>query len=425
MIDFSLPPELLALRSRTADFIQRVVIPEERHYDEHRIISEERLTALRSQAQAAGLYAPHVSKDWGGLGLTMREIAVVFEEAGHSLLGPYALNCAAPDEGNMHLLEVVATPAQQERYLRPLVAGTIRSCFAMTEPPPGAGADPSLLRTSAQRQGQGWIINGTKWYITGAEGASFAICMARTHEGSASNSVRQPEATLFLVDTDNPGFRIKRLIPSLDANFLGGHAEIEFRDCFVPEEAVLGSVGAGFSCAQIRLAPARLTHCMRWLGAAQRALDHATTYVSTRESFGHTLGQHQMVQTMLADSVTDIHAARLMIWHAAWVLDSGGAGRYETSLTKTFVAEAVNRVIDRAIQMCGSLGISHDLPLALLYRSARPFRIYDGPSEVHRGVIARQLLKDRARTLSAHTSLEAAESDKANLAVFSGQEGQL
>ncbi len=406
MFDFTLSPELIALRDRTAEFIQTVVIPEERFYDEHTIMPDERLAALREQARTAGLYAPHVAKEWGGLGLNMRDMSVVFEEAGRSLLGPYALNCSAPDEGNMHLLEVVATHEQKEKYLRPLVAGTIRSCFAMTEPTPGAGADPSMLRTRAERHGNGWLINGVKWYITGAEGAAFAICMARTGDADPSTG-RQPKATMFLVDTNNPGFHITRMIQSLDANFAGGHAEIEFRDCFVEDDAVLGQVNEGFKYAQVRLAPARLTHCMRWLGAAQRALEIAAAYANTREGFGHVLGQHQMVQAMLADSAMDLHASRLMIWHAAWVLDNGESGRYETSMAKTYVAEAVNRVIDRAVQMCGAQGISHDLPLALLYRSARAFRVYDGPSEVHRVVIARQVLKRAQQTQTGSKEMHA------------------
>ncbi|GCE30825.1 acyl-CoA dehydrogenase [Dictyobacter alpinus] len=396
MFDFSLSPALMDLKKRTAAFVREHVIPEERYLDEHTGFPQEKLKELRRKARAAGLFAPHVEEEWGGMGLSMREMSVVFEEAGHSLLGPLALNCSAPDEGNMHLLEMVATPEQKERYLRPLVNGEIRSCFAMTEPPPGAGTDPSLLHTTAVRRGSEWVINGDKWYITGAEGAAFAICMARTEDGQGQDS-RQPRASMFLIDMDNPGFQIIREIPSLDANFVGGHCEIALRDCVVPEEAVLGAVGEGFKYAQVRLAPARLTHCMRWLGVAQRSLDIAAQYANTRESFGQQLGKHQMVAEMIADSATEIHASRLMIWHAAWVLDTGGNGKYETSMTKTYVAEVVNRVVDRSLQICGSHGVSMDLPLALFYRSARPFRIYDGPSEIHRTVIARQVLKAAAQ----------------------------
>jgi acyl-CoA dehydrogenase len=403
MIDFSLPPELVSLRERVAAFIRDEVIPEERSVDDHDGLPAERLRALRAKARAAGLYAPHVAKEWGGLGLNMREMGVVFEEAGRSLLGPLALNCSAPDEGNMHLLELVATEAQKEKHLRPLVEGTITSCFSMTEPPPGAGADPNMLRTRAERNGEKWAITGDKWYITGANGAAFTICMAVTSDPTQPG---RPSATMFLVAMDNPGVRIVRQIPSLDAGFRGGHCEIEYRDCVVGEDAVLGKVGEGFAYAQLRLAPARLTHCMRWLGVAQRALEIAAGYASERESFGTTLGAHQMVQAMLADSAIEIHAARLMIWHAAWTLDNGGQGRHETSMAKVYVSETVNRVIDRALQICGSHGVSLDLPLAMFYRNARPFRIYDGPSEVHRMVIARNVLRLASKASGAGRAAE-------------------
>jgi acyl-CoA dehydrogenase len=403
MIDFTLPVELVALRKKVADFIRDEVIPEERYVDDHNGLPAERLRALREKARELGVYAPHVATEWGGLGLDMRAMSVVFEEAGRSMLGPLALNCSAPDEGNMHLLELVATEAQKERYLRPLVEGTITSCFSMTEPPPGAGADPNMLRTRAERRGDEWVINGDKWYITGADGAAFTICMAVT---SDADQPGRPSATMFLVEMDNPGVRIVRQIPSLDAGFRGGHCEIEYRDCVVGEDAVLGKVGEGFAYAQLRLAPARLTHCMRWLGVAQRALESAAHYANERESFGATLGAHQMVQAMLADSAIEIHASRLMIWHAAWALDNGEQSRHETSMAKVYVSETVNRVIDRALQICGSHGVSQDLPLAMFYRNARPFRIYDGPSEVHRVVIARNVLRVAGKATGAGKTAE-------------------
>jgi acyl-CoA dehydrogenase len=391
MFDFSLSPELAALKERTATFIREEVIPQEPYVAEHDGLPADRLATLRQRARDLGLYAPHVEREWGGLGLSMREMSVVFEEAGRSMLGPLALNCAAPDEGNMHLLELVASPAQKERYLRPLVEGRIRSCFSMTEPPPGAGADPNLLRTRATTAdgGETWVISGDKWYITGADGAAFTICMALTSEPGEA----RPRATMFLVDAKHPGFRVVRQVPSLDVGSPGGHCEVEFRDCAVGRETVLGEVGEGFAYAQMRLAPARLTHCMRWLGVAQRAQEIAARYATTRESFGKPLGGHQMVQAMLADSALDLHASRLMIQHAAWALDMSEQARHETSMAKVFVSEAVNRVVDRALQICGSHGISQDLPLAMFYRNLRAFRIYDGPSEVHRMVIARNVLK--------------------------------
>jgi acyl-CoA dehydrogenase len=404
MFDFSLSPEMQDLRDRTVAFVREEVIPLEPAVDEHAGLPADKLRQLRQKARDAGIYAPHVEREWGGLGLDMRAMSIVFEEAGKSLLGPLALNCSAPDEGNMHLLELVASDEQKERYLRPLVAGEIRSCFAMTEPPPGAGSDPNLLQTRAERRGDGtWVIDGAKWYITGADGAAFAICMA----ASGQDARGRPQATMFLVAAENPGFRVVRQIPSLDSGVPGGHCELSFENCIVDDASVLGAVGEGFRYAQLRLAPARLTHCMRWLGVAQRALELAAQYANERSSFGKRLGEHQQVQAMLADSAMELHAARLMIWHAAWVLDSGGQARLETSMAKTYVSEAVNRVVDRALQICGSHGVAAtELPLASFYRNVRPFRIYDGPSEVHRTVIARSVLQ-AAHTATADASVDA------------------
>ena len=400
MIDFELPDEVRELQERTRRFVRDEVIPREEH-DSGEHGAEPTLRAeLQDRARRAGLFAPHVAPEHGGLGLDTRAQAVVFEEAGYSLLGPHALNCAAPDEGNMHLLERVASPAQQERYLRPLAAGNVRSCFAMTEPPPGAGSDPSMLQTTAERSGEGWRINGRKWYITGADGAAFAICMARTE----ATITRDRGASMFLVDADNPGFRIERLIPSIDRGFAGGHAEVVFEDCVVGPDAVLGEVGLGYRYAQVRLAPARLTHCMRWLGIARRALDLALDRASGRRAFGQVLAELGMVQQMVADSVIDIETSRLLIWRAAWALDRGEPARHESSIAKTYVAEAVSRVVDRSVQICGSLGVSGDAPLERYLREVRPFRIYDGPSETHRWAIARRAFRDRAPDADPATS---------------------
>jgi acyl-CoA dehydrogenase len=389
-MDFAFPPEQLELRDRTAAFMREQVFPlEERVYAEPERLWE-LIEPLRERARTEGLFAPHVAKQHGGLGLDMRGQALVFEEAGKSLIGPLALNCSAPDEGNMHLLAVVGTPAQQERYLQPLAAGRVRSCFAMTEPAPGAGSDPALLNTRAERRADGrWAINGRKWFISGARGATFAICMALTGEALHGRQ----GATMFLVDADNPGFKLLREIPCMDDTFPGGHCELLFDECLVDESAVLGALGEGFRYAQVRLAPARLTHCMRWLGIAQRAIDIAAERALDRHSFGRTLSDHQAVQWMVADSAIDLHASRLMVWHAAWLIDNGGQARQETSIAKTFVSEAVGRVIDRAVQLCGAQGVSDDLPLARFYREVRAFRIYDGPSEVHRMTIARHILR--------------------------------
>jgi len=391
-IDFDLGPELRALADRTTTFVRDVVIAaESRDRGQHGLDS-----ALRGELQQAakleGLFAPHVGTELGGLGLDVRGQAVIFEEAGYSILGPQALNCAAPDEGNMHMLSVIATPEQRERYLAPLAAGDIRSCFAMTEPAPGAGSDPSMLETTATRVNGGWSITGRKWFITGADGAEFAICMARTDRQISGGR----GATMFLVDADNPGWRIERVVDAIDRSFPGGHAEVVFEDCVVADDAVLGTVGDGYRHAQVRLAPARLTHCMRWLGMARRAHDIALDRANEREAFGAKLGELGMVQAMIADSVIDIETSRVLIWHAAWTLDEGRSASRESSIAKAHVAEAVGRIVDRAVQICGSLGVSGDLPLARILAEVRPFRIYDGPTETHKWAIARRALRQRA-----------------------------
>jgi acyl-CoA dehydrogenase len=390
-IDFDPGPELCELRDRTATFIRDVVImAESRDQGTHGL--DARLRAeLQRAAKAAGVFAPHVGAELNGLGLDVRGQAVVLEEAGYSILGPQALNCAAPDEGNMHLLSVVATSEQRERYLAPLAAGDVRSCFAMTEPAPGAGSDPSMLRTTAARVDGGWSITGRKWFITGADGAEFVICMARTGDQIAAGR----GATMFLVDADNPGWRIERIIEAIDRSFPGGHAEVVFEECRVDDSAVLGAVGEGYRHAQVRLAPARLTHCMRWLGMARRALDIALDHANRREAFGATLGELGMVQAMIADSVIDLDTSRTLIWHCAWTLDRGHSASRESSIAKAHVAEAVGRVVDRAVQICGSLGVSGDLPLARILAEVRPFRIYDGPTETHKWAIARRALRER------------------------------
>jgi acyl-CoA dehydrogenase len=394
VIDFAFEPEVAELCDRVRAFVRDVAIPAEAHdVSTSHGLDDGLRRELQAQARRAGLFAPQLAPELGGLGLDMRSLAVVLEEAGYSILGPQALNCAAPDEGNMHLLDVVGTAYQRERYLVPLTAGETRSCFAMTEPAPGAGSDPSMLATRAHRVDGGWSISGRKWFITGAQGAAFTICMARADEG----------ATMFLVDADNPGWRVERLVDAIDRSFPGGHAELVFDDCRIGPDAVLGRVGRGFEYAQVRLAPARLTHCMRWLGAARRALDIALDYAMTREAFGQQLGALGMVQERLARSVIDIETSRMLIWRCAWALDRGEPARRESSLAKAHVADAVGRVVDRAVQICGSLGVSGDTPLARLLADVRPFRIYDGPTETHHWAIARRALRDRQRAATATT----------------------
>jgi len=383
-MDFALTPELADLRDRTRAFIADEVIPLEGDPRESAHgPSEDFRAELIAKARAAGLLTPHASREMGGLGLTHVAKAVVFEEAGYSRLGPVALNVHAPDEGNIHLLEAAATPEQKERWLRPLVAGRTRSCFAMTEPAPGAGADPSMLKTTARRDGDHYVINGTKWFITGATGAAFSIVMARMDDGSAS---------MFLADMDEPGVRVVRQMDAMDACFAGGHGVVEFRNLRVPAADVLGEIGRGFRYAQVRLAPARLTHCMRWLGQARRAHDVAIDYARRREAFGKPLAEHEGVGFMLADNEMDLQTARLHIGHTAWLLDQGERCNFESSRAKVVCSEAEWRVVDRCVQILGGRGVTGEAVVMRIFSDMRAFRIYDGPSEVHRWSLAKKIV---------------------------------
>ena len=384
-MNFALSNDLLALQAKVRQFIAEQVIPYERDTRQTpHGPSDDLRKELIAKAREAGLLTPHASVELGGLGLSHLAKAVVFEEAGYSPLGPIALNIHAPDEGNIHLMEVVANEAQKRRWLQPLVDGRIRSCFAMTEPDDGAGSDPSMLTTTATPDGDGYRINGRKWFITGAEGASVAIIMAKMPDGSA---------TMFLSDTNKPGFQLERMMDSLDSCFSGGHGVINFKDLYVPAEDVLGEVGKGFRYAQVRLAPARLTHCMRWLGAARRAHDVATQYAQQRESFGRKLLAHQGVGFPLADNEMDMHTTRLTIQHCAWALDQGDQGNVESSMAKVISSEAIWRVIDRSVQVLGGRGVTSESIVERIFRDARAFRIYDGPNEVHRMSLAKKILK--------------------------------
>ncbi|MYW04699.1 acyl-CoA dehydrogenase family protein [Streptomyces sp. SID3343] len=387
-VDLTPGPFAAELAERTARFVRRTVLPiEERHRG---VPSSEAIRLeLQQAAREAGVFAPHVATEFGGHGLDMRDRAFVFEEAGYSLLGPLALNIAAPDEGNMHMLEAIATPEQKERYLRPLATGDVRSCFAMTEPAPGAGSDAGALTTRAERVPGGWRIEGHKWFITGADGAAFAIVMARTSgaPGDAGG------ATMFLVEASNPGMKVVRHIDTLDESLFGGHVELLLDGCLVSDDAVLGEVDEGFRYARVRLGPARTTHCMRWLGIARRAQDIAVARATGRELFGSRLADLGMAQAMIADNEIDIAAAHGLILQACADLDQGGSAAHSTSIAKTFCAEAVWRVVDRSLQICGSLGVSGDALLGRFLREVRPFRIYDGPSETHRWAIARRVVR--------------------------------
>ena len=384
-MDFSLSPAQLDLQARTRRFVAEQVIPMEGDprqgsHGPHEDLRHD----LVEKARAAGLLTPHASVELGGLGLSHVDKAIVFEEAGYSPLGPVALNIHAPDEGNVHLMEVVATHEQKERWLRPLVSGHIRSCFCMTEPAPGSGSDPSMLQTTAVRDGNDYLINGLKWFITGATGASFAIIMARMEDGSA---------TMFLSDMDREGIVIERQIDALDSCFTGGHGVVRFTNVRIPADDVLGQIGEGFRYAQVRLAPARLTHCMRWQGQARRAHEVATAYARQRHAFGKPLIEHEGVGFMLADNDMDLHSSRLAIWHCAWVLDQGHKGRQESSVAKVLCSEAQWRVVDRAMQVLGASGVSDETIVARIFKDIRGFRIYDGPSEVHRWSMANRLAR--------------------------------
>lgn len=385
MIDFDLPPALADLQARVRRFIAEQVIPLEADPRQGPHGPDEALrVALVERARRAELLSPHVAPEYGGLGLSHVERAVVFEEAGTSLLGPVALNVFAPDEGNMHLLEAVATPAQKKRWLEPLAAARIRSCFCMTEPAPGAGSDPSMLATTAEPDGDHFVIRGRKWFITGADGAALAIVMAKVPEAGA---------TMFLAPMDAPGIVLERNMDTLDRCFPGGHGVVRFEGVRVHRDDVLGGVGQGFRNAQVRLSPARLTHCMRWLGAARRAHEVATAYARERHAFGKPIGQHEGIGFMLADNEMDLHVARLAIWQTAWVLDQGGLGLHESSRAKVIVSEAVWRVADRCVQILGGQGTTSETVVARIFADMRAFRIYDGPSEVHRWSLAKHILK--------------------------------
>ncbi len=384
-MDFDIPPDLAELQLRIRKFIADEVIPLES--DPRRTAhgpSEELRRDLVARARRAGLLSPQVAREYGGLALSHVGRAIAFEEAGYSLLGPLALNVFAPDEGNMHLLEAIATPAHKERWLRPLAAGEIRSCFCMTEPEPGAGSDPSMLMTTATRDGDHYVINGGKWFITGADGAAFAIIMARADDDGA---------TMFLSDMTAPGITVERSMWSLDTCFPGGHGVVRFDHLRVPADDILGELGQGFRYAQVRLSPARLTHCMRWLGAARRAHDIAVGYARRRQAFGKPIGEHEGVGFMLADNEIDLHVARLAIWHCAWVLDRGELALHESSRAKVLVSEAVGRVADRCVQVLGGQGVTGETVVARIFADLRAFRIYDGPSEVHRWSIAKRILR--------------------------------
>ena len=390
----AVPPAADALLRRVRHFIARTVIPEEQEAFVAGVDDKLRVR-LQDAAREAGVLAPQAPAEFGGGGVGFTVAALLLEAAGYSPLGPLAMNCAAPDEGNMHLLAMAGSPAQQDRYLRPLVRGQIRSCFAMTEPPPGAGSDPSALRSTARRAPGGWVLGGEKQFITGADGAAFAIVMARAEGPGAPEG-----ATMFLVDADNPGWQVGERMRTIDAGTVGGHCRVSLRDARVTDDAVLGEPGRGFAYAQVRLVPARLTHCMRWLGAAQRAHDVALRRTAERELFGAPLGSLGLAQQLIADNEIELAASRALLEKAVGQVAAGARGTEESSRAKVFISEATGRIVDRAVQLAGGAGVTEESVIGRIYADIRAFRIYDGPSEAHRASIARKAMK-RAREASA------------------------
>jgi len=385
-VDFALAPDIEDLRQRYRAFVAEHVLPVERdreNYDEHENIALPVLEQLRAQAKAAGLWAPQMPKARGGQGLPVVGMAACYEEMGRSIFGPVVFNCAAPDDGNMLLLEKVATEAQKARWLQPIVDGRVRSAFAMTEPMPGAGSDPAAMRTRAEKKGDRWLVHGHKWFITGAGLADHFILIARTAED------RRKGLTAFLFDGDQPGWEILRRIPIMGPEEHGGHCELTFDGLEIPDENRLMNVGDGLKVTQIRLGTARLTHCMRWLGMAKRALEIARDYVGKRESFGAKLADHEGVQWLMGEAAMAIEIGRLLVVKAAWKLDQGDFARREVSMAKIQVADTLHKAVDTALQLCGALGYSADTPLEWMYRYARQARLVDGASEVHKMVLAR------------------------------------
>ena len=391
-MDFTLSPEVDDLRLRIRDFTQTRIIPLEADpdsFDEHENIRLDLLDELRSEVKAQGMWAPQMPRERGGLGLGVMGMAACYEEMGHSLFGPVSFNCAAPDDGNMILLERVGTEAQKERWLDPIIEGRVRSSFAMTEPAPGSGSDPSMMLTTAERDGDQWRINGRKWFITGGAEAQHFILVARTSDDQRRG------LTAFLFDADQPGWEIERRIPIMGPEEHGGHCELRFDDLVLPDDQRLMEVGEGLKATQIRLGTARLTHCMRWLGMAQRAMSIAADYVRERESFGQKLHEHEGVQWMLGEVAMAIEVGRLLTMRAAWRLDQGDFARQDVSMAKIHVSETLHKAVDTAIQLCGARGYSKDTPLEWMYRYARQARLVDGASEVHKMVLARLYMDEQ------------------------------
>ena len=376
----------LEIGERVERFVRDVVIPYERdpRRDHHGAPLDELVYEMREKARAAGVLTPHVFPDGGHL--TQLETAYVLQKSGLSPLGPLAVNTMAPDEGNMYLLGKVGSPEIKERFLKPLVEGRARSAFFMTEPAleGGAGSDPSMMQTTCRLDGNHWVINGRKAFITGADGATVGIVMAKADQG----------ACMFLVDLPNPAIRIEHVPNTIDSSMPGGHATVVIENLRVPADQMLGEAGEGFKYAQIRLSPARLSHCMRWHGCCERAHEIASDYANRRSAFGKQLIDHEGVGFMLAENLIDLKQAELMIQWCAQVLDTGSLGTAESSMAKVAVSEALMRIADRCVQVMGGMGVTDHTIVEQIFREVRAFRIYDGPTEVHKWSLAKKIRRD-------------------------------
>ncbi|MES2262681.1 MAG: acyl-CoA dehydrogenase family protein [Pseudomonadota bacterium] len=374
------------IAARVERFVREVVAPYERdtRRDHHGCPTGELVAELRGHARAAGVLTPHILAD--GSHLSHRDTALVLTASGLSPLGPLACNTAAPDEGNMYLLGKVGSPDIQRRFLLPLQEGRVSSAFFMSEPAAegGAGSDPMMMQTTCRRDGEDWVIDGRKAFITGAQTAGLGIVMAKAEEG----------ACMFLVDLPNPAIRVDRVPRTIDSSMPGGHCEVTIAGLRVPADQMLGEPGEGFTYAQVRLAPARLTHCMRWLGACRRANEIATDYANRRQAFGKVIIEHEGIGFMLAANLIDLKQAELMIDWCADVLDGGAAGISESSMTKVAVSEALMRIADRCVQIMGGTGVTDDTIVEQVFREIRAFRIYDGATEVHMWSLAKKIRRD-------------------------------
>jgi len=390
-MDFKLPPELEDYRQRVRRFVDRTILPLESDpasYGPEENIALPLLDEIREKVRAAGLWALQMPKERGGQALPVVGLAACYEEMNRSIFGPVCFNCAAPDDGTMIVLNKILSEEQKDRWLQPLIDGHCQSAFAMTEPHPGGGSDPTMIRTTAEKIGNKWVINGRKWFITGGDRAKHFIVIART------SSDKRHGLTAFLYHADQPGWNIARRIPIMGPEDHGGHCEIVYEGLEIPAENVLLGVGDGLKLTQMRLGTARLTHCMRWTGMAKRALEIAAEYIAERESFGMKLAEHEGVQWMIGEAAMEVDIGRVLTMRAAWLLDEGEFARKEVSMAKVVVSEALQKAIDTAIQLCGAKGYSKDLPLEWMYRYARLARLGDGASEIHKMVLSRALLAE-------------------------------